>query len=471
MEYAFVCKVLSGCIALGCVACWVVVLVNAFTQEKSPLLGLLCLIPCFALSGFIVGWINNEKWKIHGVMTAWTMLIVIGMAINVFMFMVLGPPATAALAGGSKNIVNEKWPRGENPEPIARNLVKEVPAVKVAAPEDPTRDDPAPAFFQKIQEPQENAKEPKESFFDKQMRLQKENSTEGNKDQNLGFRGFGRGRKKQSGEEGENGATTPTSRPENVKKFARPVRGKLFKHEKLEKPIAGVVYRDQNRMSSSYLGYAKKGSKFIEKAPKGGILVGFYLAVATQGGKPVVNGIQAVYLLGDEFIAGEFFGQPVGELVLLEADPGYVVTGLTMNSESSSVRSIQLQCSRISPNLKIAVGDVKFSKTAGEVMGDESSITAAEGWHIVGVSGRASDRLYGICLLAVKGKPGKLPKKDVTKEFRTWKSASGAHTFEGRMKSLENETVTLEDRKGAERSVKLDLLSKEDQRWVKENFE
>ena len=66
-------------ISIATLVLFIIVLVKLF-QEKGVGLGILGLI-C-ALYTFIWGWQNHKKLGITGIMTAWTILIIIGFIIN-----------------------------------------------------------------------------------------------------------------------------------------------------------------------------------------------------------------------------------------------------------------------------------------------------------------------------------------------------------------------------------------------------
>lgn len=45
-------------LGLAMLVCWVLEIVAAFKNEETPLLGVLSIIPCFGLGGFIIGWVK-----------------------------------------------------------------------------------------------------------------------------------------------------------------------------------------------------------------------------------------------------------------------------------------------------------------------------------------------------------------------------------------------------------------------------
>jgi len=68
--------------SIGALICWIMEIVAAFKNEESPLLGILSIIPCFGLGGFIIGWINVGKWNLSTVMYIWTALVVLHLIIG-----------------------------------------------------------------------------------------------------------------------------------------------------------------------------------------------------------------------------------------------------------------------------------------------------------------------------------------------------------------------------------------------------
>ena len=80
---------------IGSLACWIMVIIAAFKNEQSPLMGILCIVLC-GLGAFIIGWIKHGEWKIKNIMLAWTGLIVFGVIIQVVAFVLAGAAAVAA---------------------------------------------------------------------------------------------------------------------------------------------------------------------------------------------------------------------------------------------------------------------------------------------------------------------------------------------------------------------------------------
>ena len=68
--------------SIGALVCWIKEILAAFKYEESPLLGILSIIPCFGLGGFIIGWINVGKWNLSKVMYIWTAIVVLHLIIG-----------------------------------------------------------------------------------------------------------------------------------------------------------------------------------------------------------------------------------------------------------------------------------------------------------------------------------------------------------------------------------------------------
>jgi hypothetical protein len=65
---------------LGCVVCWILVLLKMFPAEGA-LKGILAII-C-GLYAFIWGWMNAGKHNLKNIMLAWTVLILLSIVLNV----------------------------------------------------------------------------------------------------------------------------------------------------------------------------------------------------------------------------------------------------------------------------------------------------------------------------------------------------------------------------------------------------
>jgi hypothetical protein len=77
MEFLLVLSVIVG---IGSLICAIIVLTKLFPAEGvgKGILGILC-----ALYTFIWGWQNKDEYGIQNVMTIWSILIVVGIVLNV----------------------------------------------------------------------------------------------------------------------------------------------------------------------------------------------------------------------------------------------------------------------------------------------------------------------------------------------------------------------------------------------------
>lgn len=72
-------QLLNGLVGIGCLICFIIVLVKLF-QENGILHGILGLI-C-GLYTFIWGWINASRFDIRNIMMIWTLLIVVSLILS-----------------------------------------------------------------------------------------------------------------------------------------------------------------------------------------------------------------------------------------------------------------------------------------------------------------------------------------------------------------------------------------------------
>ncbi len=83
-------QALSYLVGLGCLVCWIMVLIKLF-QTKGVLHGILGII-C-GLYTFIWGWMEAGKLGIKNIMMAWTALILVSIVLNVFVLRSAAVPA------------------------------------------------------------------------------------------------------------------------------------------------------------------------------------------------------------------------------------------------------------------------------------------------------------------------------------------------------------------------------------------
>jgi hypothetical protein len=71
--------ILAMLVALGCLVCFIIVLIKMFQNEGAlkGILGLIC-----SLYAFIWGWMNATKLGIKNIMMIWTLLIIVAVILN-----------------------------------------------------------------------------------------------------------------------------------------------------------------------------------------------------------------------------------------------------------------------------------------------------------------------------------------------------------------------------------------------------
>lgn len=72
--------ILALLVSLGALICFIIVLIKLF-QEKGALHGILGLL-C-GIYTFIWGWIHAARLNIKNIMLAWTVLLIVGIVLNV----------------------------------------------------------------------------------------------------------------------------------------------------------------------------------------------------------------------------------------------------------------------------------------------------------------------------------------------------------------------------------------------------
>jgi len=72
--------ILGMLVGLGCLICWIIVLIKLFQNEGAlkGILGIIC-----PLYTFIWGWMNATRLSIKNIMMIWTLLVIVSIIINV----------------------------------------------------------------------------------------------------------------------------------------------------------------------------------------------------------------------------------------------------------------------------------------------------------------------------------------------------------------------------------------------------
>lgn len=85
-------QIIGMLIGLASFICFVLVLIKQF-QNAGPVHGIIGIITC-GIWTFIWGWMNATKLNIKNIMLAWTLLIIVGIIINVMFGAFYAMPGT-----------------------------------------------------------------------------------------------------------------------------------------------------------------------------------------------------------------------------------------------------------------------------------------------------------------------------------------------------------------------------------------
>lgn len=83
---AMLLSILAIPFALGQFVCWIMTIIKAFQKEEGPLMGILSICGCI---GFILGWVNADKWEHKQIMLVWTGCLAVGIIIYVLQIVVI----------------------------------------------------------------------------------------------------------------------------------------------------------------------------------------------------------------------------------------------------------------------------------------------------------------------------------------------------------------------------------------------
>ena len=70
-------SVVGGIAGVVSLVCYIMEVVTAFQKGDGPLLGVLSLIPCCSLGGFIIGWVKCNEWGLNRLMLVWSIAMVV----------------------------------------------------------------------------------------------------------------------------------------------------------------------------------------------------------------------------------------------------------------------------------------------------------------------------------------------------------------------------------------------------------
>jgi hypothetical protein len=85
--------VLAMLVGLGCLICWIMVLIKQF-KDAGPIHGIIGIITC-TIWTLIWGWMNATRLNIKNLMLIWTILLVI----YIILYVVVGGAMFASMGG------------------------------------------------------------------------------------------------------------------------------------------------------------------------------------------------------------------------------------------------------------------------------------------------------------------------------------------------------------------------------------
>ena len=85
-------QIIGMLVGLASFICFIMVLIKQF-QNAGPVHGIIGIITC-GIWTFIWGWMNATKLNIKNIMLAWTLLIIVGIIINVMFGAFYAMPGT-----------------------------------------------------------------------------------------------------------------------------------------------------------------------------------------------------------------------------------------------------------------------------------------------------------------------------------------------------------------------------------------
>ncbi|MBW3596985.1 MAG: hypothetical protein KY475_06885 [Planctomycetes bacterium] len=162
--------------------------------------------------------------------------------------------------------------------------------------------------------------------------------------------------------------------------------------ETAEQPLPRIEYSAASLVSgeSSRRG-GDRDREFEEQAPEGGVLVGLRVALRDPARGPV-EGVQAIYQVGDRYALGEWRGEREGPKQQLLAPPGYAVGEIRVR-QGLFVDAVQLEYHRVDQQGLDASQPIA-SDWIGGSGGQEKQL--AGGRFLVGLQGRVSEQLTSL---------------------------------------------------------------------------
>lgn len=225
-------------------------------------------------------------------------------------------------------------------------------------------------------------------------------------------------------------------------------------------------YDLKKAQQSEYVGFPLKGVEFLAHGPEGSALVGLRVGVTNRAAGEIQS-IRPIYQQGDSYFYGERIGAAGGTMETLLARPGYLVGGCRLRG-GVALRSVQLLFVKFDPETGRLDEEDKYpSDNLGSSNGPSEELYS-NGWHVVGLFGRADEGVLGMGLAALKAARDPRAAKTTKPEVRTWTSSDGKFSVDATFVRQEGGTVELLKENGESVNVPLERLSDADKTWLRD---
>ncbi|MCC9604572.1 hypothetical protein LOC68_27355 [Blastopirellula sp. JC732] len=233
-------------------------------------------------------------------------------------------------------------------------------------------------------------------------------------------------------------------------------------------PLPPLAYAEEAVQAGERLGWTNIGSresKFIDRAPPGGVLVGAIVFKSSRFGTTVA-GIQPIYQRQDQYVAGGICGTSTSDTAFSLAEAGEAVSGFRFRS-GLVVDVIALTFAPLE-GLQLNIDDERQGERLGSPDRDLPKVWSGDSKLIVGIYGtyenntnvRSLGMLYADQVTAGELGPPLQP-------LRTFSSANGKFTVEAKLVKINDDgTVSLEREDGSRVSAPIASLSEEDQKYI-----
>ena len=149
----------------------------------------------------------------------------------------------------------------------------------------------------------------------------------------------------------------------------------------------------------------QRDPEFSDRAPEGGLLVGFAFGLGKFGSNDTVTAVRPIFRVGNQESLGKQQGTESSRVVKVLAKPGYAVGAITVKSflaiDGVSVTFMKDAQGRLDPN------DAYESNWIGGMGGIQPVRLSGEGSLVIGLIGRANKKdITGLGLLLLRPAPG-----------------------------------------------------------------